>query len=72
MDFKTRNPLLSQRWKLLPEHEKLALNRRARNEKVLDNAELTKRLLKTIGCQVHVCSITQEPLQMTVFIFSLH
>ncbi len=55
MDFKTRNPLLSQWWNQLPNEQKLAFNKRARNEKVLDNAELTKRVLKNIGCQV--CSI---------------
>jgi hypothetical protein len=52
MDFKTRNPLLSQRWNQLPNEEKLAFNERARSEKVIDNAELTKRALKNIGCQV--------------------
>ncbi len=52
MDFKTPNPLLSQRWNQLPNEEKLAFNERARSEKVIDNAELTKHALKNIGCQV--------------------
>ena len=57
LTFKERNPLLSRRWRLLSESERENFNERAKNEHIVDDSVLTKRILRNIDRQVYVTNM---------------